>query len=91
MPADTEELDEKAVQTEGEAQEIDALDFPPGVLAPSEVNKQSPAIKFDDKGQNVGIPSAAVQNFHRTPTVTLPADVATAAPVLPIPGWQKRT
>ncbi len=50
-----------------------------------------PAIKFDDKGQNVGIPSAAVQNLHRTPTVTLPADVATATPTLPIPGWQKRT
>ena len=52
MPAETEELDEKAVQTEGEAQEIDALDFPPGVLAPSEVNKQSPAIKFDDTEKN---------------------------------------
>jgi len=50
-----------------------------------------PAIKFDDKGQNVGIPSAAVQNVKRTPTVTLPADVATEAPVLPMPGWQKRT
>ncbi|MGD0026253.1 MAG: ABC transporter substrate-binding protein, partial [Xanthobacteraceae bacterium] len=30
-----------------------------------------PAIKFDAKGQNVGIPSAAVQNRDRTPTVTL--------------------
>jgi branched-chain amino acid transport system substrate-binding protein len=50
-----------------------------------------PAIKFDEKGQNVGIPSAAVQNMHKTPTVTLPADVATAQPVLPMPGWQKRT
>jgi len=50
-----------------------------------------PAIKFDEKGQNVGIPSAAVQNRKQTPTVTLPPDVATAAPVLPIPGWQNRT
>jgi len=50
-----------------------------------------PAIKFDEKGQNIGIPSAAVQNRDRTPTVTLPAEVATAAPVLPMPGWQKRT
>jgi branched-chain amino acid transport system substrate-binding protein len=50
-----------------------------------------PPIKFDEKGQNVGIPSAVVQNRGKTPTVTLPADVATAAPVLPIPGWQKRS
>ncbi len=50
-----------------------------------------PAIKFDAKGQNIGIPSAAVQNRDRTPTVTLPAEVATAAPVLPMPGWQNRS
>lgn len=50
-----------------------------------------PAIKFDDKGQNVGIPSAAVQNRNKTPTVTLPLDVATEKPVLPVPGWQGRT
>jgi branched-chain amino acid transport system substrate-binding protein len=50
-----------------------------------------PAIKFDDKGQNVGIPSAAVQNRNRTPTVVLPAAVATMAPVLPMPGWQGRS
>ena len=50
-----------------------------------------PAIKFDAKGQNLGIPSAAVQNRDRTPTVVLPAAVATATPVLPMPGWQKRT
>jgi len=49
------------------------------------------AIKFDAKGQNVGIPSAAVQNRNRTPTVVLPASIATTAPVLPMPGWQKRT
>jgi len=50
-----------------------------------------PPIRFDEKGQNVGIPSAVVQNRNKTPTVTLPADVATAAPVLPMPGWQGRT
>lgn len=50
-----------------------------------------PPIKFDAKGQNVGIPSAAVQNRNRTPTVVLPAAVATMAPVLPMPGWQKRS
>ncbi len=50
-----------------------------------------PPIKFDPKGQNVAIPSAAVQNRNRTPTVVLPPSVATMAPVLPMPGWQKRT
>src|SRR5215469_8592624 len=50
-----------------------------------------PPIKFDAKGQNVGIPSAAVQNRNRTPTVVLPPSVAAMAPVLPMPGWQKRT
>jgi branched-chain amino acid transport system substrate-binding protein len=50
-----------------------------------------PPIKFNEKGQNAGIPSAAVQNRNRTPAVTLPADVASMAPVLPIPGWQGRT
>ncbi len=49
-----------------------------------------PAIKFDEKGQNVGIPSAVVQNRNRTPTVVLPATAATMAPVLPMPGWQGR-
>ena len=42
-----------------------------------------PPIRFDEKGQNLGIPSAAVQNRNRTPTVVLPADVATMTPVLP--------
>ena len=46
-----------------------------------------PAIRFDDKGQNVEIPSAGVQNRNRTPTVVLPAAVATMPPVLPMPGW----
>jgi branched-chain amino acid transport system substrate-binding protein len=50
-----------------------------------------PPIRFDDKGQNPDIPSAAVQNRNRTPTVVLPAALATMAPVLPMPGWQGRT
>lgn len=50
-----------------------------------------PAIKFDEKGQNVGIPSAAVQNRNKTPTVVLPKEAATAEPVLPMPGWQGRS
>ncbi len=50
-----------------------------------------PPIRFDEKGQNPAIPSAAVQNRNRTPTVVLPADVATMAPVLPQPPWQGRT
>jgi branched-chain amino acid transport system substrate-binding protein len=50
-----------------------------------------PPIKFDEKGQNVGIPSAAVQNRNRTPTVVLPASAATMAPVLPMPAWQGRS
>jgi branched-chain amino acid transport system substrate-binding protein len=50
-----------------------------------------PAITFDDKGQNVGIPSACVQNRNRTPTVVLPAAAATMTPVLPEPSWSGRT
>jgi len=50
-----------------------------------------PPITFDAKGQNTGIPSTVVQNRNRTPTVVLPAAVATMTPVLPMPGWQKRT
>jgi len=47
-------------------------------------------IKFDEKGQNVGIPSAVMQNRNRTPAVVLPASVATTAPVFPMPPWQGR-
>src|SRR5258706_8410477 len=49
-----------------------------------------PPIRFDQQGQNVGIPSAAVQSRNRTPTVVLPATAATMAPLLPIPPWQRR-
>jgi len=50
-----------------------------------------PPIKFDAKGQNVDIPSSCIQNRSQTPTVVLPADIATMAPVLPMPAWQGRT
>lgn len=47
-------------------------------------------IRFDEKGQNPNIGSAAVQNRNRTPTVVLPEGSATMPPVLPMPGWQGR-
>src|SRR5690242_17098543 len=48
------------------------------------------AIKFNEKGQNVDLRSAAVQNLKVKPTVVLPAENASAPPVFPIPGWDKR-
>src|ERR1051325_4484767 len=50
-----------------------------------------PPIKFDEKGQNPNVPSAAVQNRNRTPTVVLPASVAPTTPAVPMRGWQGRT
>jgi branched-chain amino acid transport system substrate-binding protein len=47
-------------------------------------------LAFDDKGQNNNIGTAIMQNRNRTPTVVLPAEAATMAPVLPMPGWQAR-
>lgn len=47
-------------------------------------------IQFDAKGQNPNIGSAMVQNQNRVPTVVLPAAVATAEAVLPMPSWQGR-
>ena len=47
-------------------------------------------IKFDEKGQNNNIGSAAVQNRNLNPTVVLPAEAATMPPVFPVPGWQQR-
>jgi branched-chain amino acid transport system substrate-binding protein len=49
-----------------------------------------PPIRFDATGQNIGIPSAAVQSRNRAPMVVLPAAVAALAPVLPMPSWQGR-
>jgi branched-chain amino acid transport system substrate-binding protein len=48
-------------------------------------------ITFDEKGQNNNIPSAMVQNRNRTPTVVMPAESATMAPVFPMPPWQGRS
>jgi branched-chain amino acid transport system substrate-binding protein len=48
-------------------------------------------ITFDEKGQNNNIPSAMIQNRNRTPTVVMPAENATMAPVFPMPPWQGRT
>ena len=48
-------------------------------------------IAFDDKGQNNNVPSAMIQNRNRTPTVVMPAESATMAPVFPMPPWQGRT
>ena len=50
-----------------------------------------PPIKFDEKGQNIGIPVVSVQSRNRTPTVVLPTEVATMAPELPMPPWQGRS
>jgi len=49
-----------------------------------------PAITFDEKGQNVNLASACVQNRNQRPTVVLPKAAAEADPVFPMPGWQKR-
>jgi branched-chain amino acid transport system substrate-binding protein len=48
-------------------------------------------IKFDEKGQNTAVGSAAIQNRNQSPVVVLPADAATQAPVFPVPGWQQRS
>jgi len=45
-------------------------------------------IKFNEKGQVEGIGSACVQNLNLTPTVVLPAAVATATPVFPWPYYK---
>jgi branched-chain amino acid transport system substrate-binding protein len=47
-------------------------------------------ITFNEKGQNVNLPSACVQNRDEKPTVVLPAENAEANPVFPVPGWSKR-
>ncbi len=44
-------------------------------------------IQFNEKGQNVNIKSAAMQNLNRRPTVVLPEGSAEAKPVFPMPGW----
>jgi branched-chain amino acid transport system substrate-binding protein len=49
------------------------------------------AIAFNEKGQNVNLPSASVQNRNGKPTVVLPAENAELKPVFPVPGWSQRT
>jgi branched-chain amino acid transport system substrate-binding protein len=48
------------------------------------------AITFDAKGQNVNLPSGAIQILGGRPTVVLPAENAEASPVFPAPGWSQR-
>jgi branched-chain amino acid transport system substrate-binding protein len=48
------------------------------------------AITFDEKGQNVNLPSGVVQIRAGKPTVVLPAENAELAPVFPVPGWSAR-
>jgi len=47
-------------------------------------------ITFDEKGQNVNLPSGVVQIRSGKPTVVLPAENAEMTPVFPMPGWSKR-
>ena len=47
-------------------------------------------IRFDAKGQNTEIASAAIQNRNLRPTVVLPAKSAESAAVFPVPDWRKR-
>jgi branched-chain amino acid transport system substrate-binding protein len=49
------------------------------------------AIAFNEKGQNVNLPSACVQNRKGKPTVVLPADNAELKPVFPVPPWSQRS
>ncbi|KAA3626025.1 MAG: branched-chain amino acid ABC transporter [Proteobacteria bacterium] len=47
-------------------------------------------IQFNDKGQNVNIRSATLQNRDGLPRVVLPESSAEMAPVFPVPGWRDR-
>jgi len=48
-------------------------------------------ISFDEHGQNVNLPSAAVQNIAGKPQVVLPAANSEAKLVYPVPGWTQRS
>ena len=48
-------------------------------------------IAFNEKGQNVNLPSAGVQNRNGKPTVVLPAENAELKPAFPVPPWSQRT
>jgi branched-chain amino acid transport system substrate-binding protein len=47
-------------------------------------------IRFNEKGQNTGIISAALQNRNQRPNVVLPREAAEMAPVFPVPEWSAR-
>ncbi len=47
-------------------------------------------IAFNEKGQNVNIGSASLQNRDGRAVVVLPSGNAEIAPVFPVPGWRKR-
>jgi branched-chain amino acid transport system substrate-binding protein len=47
-------------------------------------------ITFNEKGQNVNLPSGAIQIRGGKPTVVLPAENAEMPPVFPVPGWSAR-
>ena len=48
------------------------------------------AIQFNEKGQNVNIRSAALQNRDGLPHVVLPQASAEMKPVFPMPSWRNR-
>jgi branched-chain amino acid transport system substrate-binding protein len=48
-------------------------------------------ITFNEKGQNVNLPSGAIQIRNGKPVVVLPAENAEMKPVFPVPGWSQRT
>jgi branched-chain amino acid transport system substrate-binding protein len=47
-------------------------------------------IAFNEKGQNVNLPSATVQNRDGKPTVVLPSENAELKPIFPVPSWAQR-
>jgi branched-chain amino acid transport system substrate-binding protein len=49
------------------------------------------AITFNEKGQNVNLPSGAIQIRDGKPAVVLPPESAVMAPVFPVPGWAQRS
>ena len=46
---------------------------------------RGPPIRFDQRGQNIALPSVALQNRHGAPVVVLPAEWAEADPIWPDP------
>jgi branched-chain amino acid transport system substrate-binding protein len=50
---------------------------------------RGPPMRFDQRGQNIALPSVALQNRRRAPVVVLPAEWAEAAPIWPNPALSK--